>query len=117
MTAYVFVPGYGNSLDGHWQELWRQQLANSYWAELGAATPPDEVGSWEQPDRALWVARLQACLSALDGPVVLISHSLGGLTIAHWAEQFPAACANILGAFMVAVPDPKRQNFPSAISG
>ncbi|MFO1369053.1 MAG: alpha/beta hydrolase [Marinagarivorans sp.] len=117
MTAFVFVPGYGNSLGGHWQELWYAQLAGSHWAELGASSDGAELGSWDRPDCALWVARLQACISAIAEPVVLISHSLGGLTIAHWAAQHPAACRQILGAFMVAVPDPTRPDFPSAISG
>lgn len=121
MTAYVLVPGYGNSLDGHWQELWLGQLSNSHWAELGGTraeeTAPEALGSWERPDRALWVARLQRLVNSLDEPVVLISHSLGGLTIAHWAAEHPSACSKILGAFMVAVPDPQRPDFPSAISG
>jgi uncharacterized protein len=114
---YVFVPGYGNSLDGHWQRYWYQQLANSHWAELGAKAKPEHIGSWEQPDRALWVERLQQCLGALHEPVVLISHSLGGLTIAHWAQQFPAQCARIKAAWLVAVPDPERPNFPADIHG
>lgn len=121
MTAYLLVPGYGNSLDGHWQEAWLGQLSNSHWAELGGSTDderePERLGSWQRPDRALWVERLQRCMSMFDEPVVLISHSLGGLTIAHWAAEHPGTCSKILGAFMVAVPDPKRPDFPSAISG
>ncbi|HMY40229.1 MAG TPA: alpha/beta fold hydrolase, partial [Marinagarivorans sp.] len=121
MTAYVLLPGYGNSLDGHWQELWLGQLSNSHWAELGGTgaeeSAPEALGSWERPDRALWVARLQRLVNSLDEPVVLISHSLGGLTIAHWAAEHPSTCSKILGAFMVAVPDPQRADFPSAISG
>ena len=59
MTAFVFVPGYGISLGGHWQGFafsWRAATGQS----TGASSDDAELGSWDRPDCALWVARLQA---------------------------------------------------------
>lgn len=124
MTAYVFVPVYGNSLGNHWQQYWYryQNLEHKHWAELGghnglSRVEQNRLGDWDHPDRAMWVSRLNNCLSTINQPIVLISHSLGGLTIAHWAQQFPAQCARIKAAWLVAVPDPEGPNFPKAIKG
>jgi uncharacterized protein len=113
MTTFILVPGLGNSLGDHWQQHWLQALPNSHWAQLGAGTG----GSWDNPDRALWVARLHSCIEAVPGPRVLIGHSLGCLTIAHWAEAYPQECSNIQAAWLVALPDPQRPDFPTTITG
>jgi uncharacterized protein len=104
--SYLFVPGYGNSLGDHWQAQWFLSLPRSHWAQLG---------QWESPDKNTWVAHLDAAIAACETPVVLISHSLGGLAIAHWAQTHPSNA--VLGAWLVAVPDPARPHFPSSITG
>lgn len=121
MTAYIFVPGYGNSLGEHWQQQWRQHLP-SHWAELGSAPMSNEPkrtnsGDWDHPDCELWVARLNACIDAIEEPIVLIGHSLGVLTIAHWAAAHPQSNSKINAAWLVAAPDAQRPDFPSAITG
>lgn len=113
MTSYILVPGLGNSLGDHWQQHWYKTLPNSYWAPLGEHA----TGSWGEPDCTLWVERLQRCVDAAAEPVVFIGHSLGCLTIAHWAQAYPDYCDRIQAAWLVAVPDPLRADFPSVISG
>lgn len=101
----VFVAGYGNSINGHWQALWHQQFKNSCWVE--------QV-DWTHPHCDAWVARLDALVQSLDGPILFITHSLGGSTVVEWART---NTANVVGAFMVAVPDVHSECFPSTVVG
>ena len=107
MTAYVFIPGFGNSLGEHWQNKWCKRLPNSYWLEQE---------HWTEPECNAWVNCLETCVQKIDEPIVFITHSLGGLTLVEWAKRFPTH-KNISGAFMVAVPDPLQSNVPPAIRG
>jgi hypothetical protein len=58
---------------------------------------------WVDPQRAAWVARLDAYVARATRPVVLVAHSLGTSLIMHWA----ASClsARVAGAFLVAPSD------------
>ena len=64
----LLVPGLGNSGPGHWQTIWQQQRPDCVRVELGL---------WEQPIRNVWISRLDQAVSAANGPVVLVAHSLG----------------------------------------
>ncbi len=109
MTAYVFIPGFGNSRGEHWQNKWFKKIPNSYWLEQK---------HWTEPECSVWVDCLEACVQKIDEPIIFISHSLGGLTLVEWAKRFPINNEKkIAGAFMVAVPDPLQSNVPPAIRG
>ena len=79
--ARVFiVPGLGNSGPDHWQTYFERQR-------------PDFTRilqrEWDAPDRAEWVATLEQALAGEDlSQVVLVAHSLGCVTVAHWASQY-----------------------------
>ena len=94
-TTHVFiVPGLGSSGPDHWQTYFEREL-------------PDctriEQREWDVPDRAEWVARLEDALDGEDlSEVVLVGHSLGCVTIAHWAGQYGH---RIKGALLVAPSD------------
>ena len=105
MFTTLFVPGYGNSINGHWQEKWHQQTANSFWVEQA---------DWDHPNCEDWVESLNTLVQSIEGPILFITHSLGGSTVNEWAKKYSA---NILGAFIVAVPDVNDPHFPNAISG
>jgi len=105
MLNTVFVAGYGNSIDGHWQEIWHKKTENSYWVEQK---------EWDSPECSDWVEVLDTLLQSLEGPILLITHSLGGSTLVEWNKKHSA---NIVGAFIVAVPDVHSDYFPAAISG
>ena len=105
MLNIVFVAGYGNSLGTHWQNAWCNVTTNSYWVEQS---------DWNDPECDDWVESLNDLLKTLHGPIVLVSHSLGGSTIVEWNKKYSA---NIVAAFMVAVPDVHSDYFPDAITG
>lgn len=105
MTAYIFVAGYGNSLGEHWQQHWFKQLPNSYWVE--------QI-KWDAPEQEAWISALTSCIDKINEPIIFICHSLGGLTLVEWANRHSA---KVLGAMMVAVPDPQSAQFPPDICG
>ncbi|WP_435236689.1 RBBP9/YdeN family alpha/beta hydrolase [Psychromonas sp. PT13] len=105
MFTTIFVSGYGNSTDGHWQDLWHKQLIGSHWVEQD---------NWDSPNREDWVDTLNTLVQSISGPILFITHSLGGSTVIEWAKQYSA---NIIGALIVAVPDVNDPHFPTAISG
>ena len=87
------VPGWGGSGRDHWQ---------SYWLRERRGAVRVEQRDWEQPDRDEWVAALQATVQRAMGPVVLVAHSLGCHTVAHWAQLHDA---QVRAALLVAPPD------------
>ncbi|WP_312018349.1 RBBP9/YdeN family alpha/beta hydrolase [Shewanella surugensis] len=46
-----------------------------------------------------------------------MTHSLGGCTVAEWNRCYPVKAVKIKGAFLVAVPDVLRDDFPDVITG
>ena len=74
----LIIPGYGNSGPQHWQSLWQGARPNS---------SRFEPKSWDQPLRSDWVEALENSVAALGPDTILVAHSLGCLTVAHWAAQ------------------------------
>ena len=79
---YLIVPGWQGSPEDHWQTHWQNSLPNS--ARV-------EQADWLTPRREDWVAALAEAIAADDTPVILIAHSLGCITVAHWAARAPVA--------------------------
>src|SRR5690606_10390411 len=66
--------------------------------------------------RAGWVNARERCIAAQPGPVILIAHSLGCITVAHWAAQAtPALRARVQGALLVAPADVERDGCPAPL--
>lgn len=105
-TAHVFAAGIGNSGPGHWQYLWRDRVADGVWVEHS---------SWDAPDRDTWVREFDDALRAIEGPKVIIAHSLGCTLVAEWAAEHRDE--SVTGAFLVAVPDVRGPDFPEAAVG
>ncbi|MHB8821764.1 MAG: RBBP9/YdeN family alpha/beta hydrolase [Pseudomonadaceae bacterium] len=104
---YLIVPGWQGSPDDHWQSHWQRSLPNS--ARV-------EQHEWLQPRRIDWVAELQRSIDASDQPTILIAHSLGCVTVAHWAQTADAASLRrVRGALLVAPADVERGNCPEAL--
>lgn len=102
--SYLIVPGWNGSSAEHWQSHWHALLPNASRVEQD---------NWQQPQRTDWIAQLQRHIDQLPGPVILIAHSLGCITLAHWAQQADAASLNkIQGALLVAPADVERHNCP-----
>jgi uncharacterized protein len=104
--THVFIAGIGNSGPDHWQYLWRDRVADGVWVEHT---------SWDAPVRDTWVKELDDTLRAIEGPKLLIAHSLGCTLVAEWAADHRDEA--VTGAFMVAVPDVHGPDFPTAAVG
>jgi len=97
---YLIVPGWQGSSEDHWQSHWQRSLPNS--ARV-------EQADWVTPKRQDWIAALELAVQASTGPVILIAHSLGCVTVAHWAAQAPlASLRKVQGALLVAPADVER---------
>lgn len=107
-VRYLIVPGWQGSGDDHWQSHWQRSLPNSMRVEQH---------DWLMPRRDDWVAALEQQIAADPRPAILIAHSLGCITVAHWAAQAsPAALRQVRGALLVAPADVQRPNCPEALS-
>jgi predicted alpha/beta hydrolase family esterase len=98
-TPVLIVPGIGGSGSEHWQ---------SRWQVLEPAYRRVQVPDWDRPELEAWISALAAAVAAAPAPPVLVAHSLGCLTVAHWAARGGRARA----ALLVAVPDPRGPEFP-----
>lgn len=99
----LVLPGWQNSGPTHWQSRWEHLL-------------PDMVrvqqDNWETPQREDWVAALDQAILQCRKPVLLIGHSLGCITIAHWARLHRHRVA---GALLVAPADVERRTVAPAL--
>jgi predicted alpha/beta hydrolase family esterase len=68
-----------------------------------------EQADWLTPRREDWVAALAEAIAADSTPVILIAHSLGCITVAHWAATAPLQyLRQVRGALLVAPADVER---------
>lgn len=104
---YLILPGWQGSPAEHWQSHWQRVLPDASRVEQD---------DWQQPRRADWVARLEQQIAAAPGRLVLVAHSLGCITLAHWAAQArPELRDRVLGALLVAPADVERPGCPEAL--
>ncbi|MEB0092444.1 alpha/beta hydrolase [Pseudomonas sp. CCI1.2] len=104
---YLIVPGWQGSPDDHWQTHWQNSLPNS--ARV-------EQADWLKPRLEDWVGELQRAIAADSTPVILIAHSLGCVTVAHWAELAPRqSLQQVRGALLVAPADVERPTCSPAL--
>ncbi|GGB93851.1 RBBP9/YdeN family alpha/beta hydrolase [Dyadobacter sediminis] len=102
--GFLNVPGLASSGPQHWQTIWEQQYPDIF--------SRVQQENWDWPVKDEWVPQLQKQIRELPGPTVLVAHSLGCMTVAHWAQEF--ASDKITGALLVAPADAelsKRLNF------
>lgn len=94
------LPGLDGSGPDHWQSIWERDRPNIERVELG---------SWSQPSRNMWIARLERAIAQARGPVVLVAHSLSCHLVAWWAALAGEGAARpVAGAMLVAPPDLDR---------
>jgi predicted alpha/beta hydrolase family esterase len=105
MRPVLLVPGIGNSGPGHWQSLWQAKHS-----DIRRVVQRD----WDHPVCDEWVATLDQAIGQANASPVLVAHSLGCLTVAHWAARSNRLCFAVL---LVAVPDPSGPAFPEAAIG
>ena len=101
----VTLPGYQGSTAMHWQTLWEQKHPFFLRAEQR---------DWDHPVAEEWADQLEKTLQQCEEPVILVTHSIGCLVLAHWANR---PHTPIKSALIVAPPDPNASAFPSDAQG
>ncbi|MCR5887171.1 alpha/beta hydrolase [Hymenobacter sp. J193] len=104
LSPVLLLPGLGNSGPAHWQSRWEQHYGY----------PRVNQHNWDQPACHDWVQMLDRAVAAAGPDVVVVAHSLGCATVAHWARTTRHRLA---GALLVAPADVDRPNFPSEVTG
>jgi predicted alpha/beta hydrolase family esterase len=89
----LIIPGLGGSGPEHWQSLWQSRLSN---------VRRVEQADWDKPDRAGWIAQLDAAVAQSKQPPVLVAHSLSCALVACWAAAHKRP---VHGALLVAPAD------------
>ena len=97
----LIVPGLNGSCDAHWQSAWEREREDCVRADLG---------QWQGPTPARWIARLESAVRDIPGPAIIVAHSLGCIATALWANG-RRNDDHIIGALLVAPCDPEA---PSA---
>jgi len=94
MTNYFIIPGLGNSGPEHWQ---------TFFENSGDNFIRIDQKQWDAPDCNDWIETIDKILAGYDlSESILIGHSLGCVTIAHWAAKYNR---KIKGALLVAPSD------------
>lgn len=106
-TRYLILPGWQGSPDNHWQSHWQRSLPNS---------SRIEQRDWLNPRRDDWVETLDRQIASERTPAILIAHSLGCVTVAHWAAQADSEqLGKVLGVLLVAPADVERPGCPEPL--
>ncbi|WP_025765271.1 RBBP9/YdeN family alpha/beta hydrolase [Dyadobacter tibetensis] len=104
---FLVIPGLASSGPLHWQSIWQQQYPHLF--------KRVEQDNWDWPVMVDWVGRLQEEVSRLTAPVYLVAHSMGCITVAHWAQQFSSEF--VKGAMLVAPADADLSRRLSFVEG
>lgn len=104
--SILTVPGWHNSGPAHWQ---------SRWENLRPAIRRVEQNDWELPDPGSWVLQLDKAIHAARQPVILLAHSLGCITLAHWVKE--TGGRRVAAALLVAPADVERIDAAPALRG
>lgn len=102
MTSFITLPGIGGSGETHWQ---------THWEASDPCFTRFHPSDWDKPHLADWQDALERQIDNSPSPPVLVAHSLACLLVAHAAET---VAGRVMGAFLVAVPDPASAAFPAA---
>jgi uncharacterized protein len=96
------LPGYNNAGPQHWLTLWES-------SHPGVRRV--EQSDWDHPVRADWIAALESVVAVAGGPLLLAAHSLGAITVAHWAQT--GSADRVAGALLVAPADVEQPDTPA----
>lgn len=96
-ATIVIVPGLRDHVPDHWQTLLAERLL-----ERGRAVRTVQPLLENKQSCAARVAALEQTLEGIDGPIILVAHSVGTLIAIHWSQQHKR---NIKGVLLAAPPD------------
>lgn len=97
LPTVLIVPGLRDAVAGHWQTLLHARLAD-------AGRAVRSVAPMGRDDLALAprLAAIEREAHAIDGAIVIVAHSGGCITVAHWARSTTRA---VHGALLAAPPE------------
>jgi hypothetical protein len=104
-ASVLIVPGLYDSGPEHWQ---------SYWERTRGDCLRVQQRDWQTPARSDWVAALDAAVATFRSPPVLVAHSLGCCTVAHWAQTTKLRAR---AALLVAPSDVEAPSYPPGTVG
>jgi len=106
MNSIVFLlPGLYDSGPKHWQTYW----------ELEYGFQRIIQKDWEHPDCLDWTATVDNAITAhTPEKIILVAHSLGCCTVAHWSDTYKR---QIKGALLVGPSDVDAPSYPPGTSG
>jgi len=104
VATIVFVPGLRDESDAHWQSWLAARLPGSVSVP---ALGRDRLSAADRVDL------LGGTLSRIDGPVVLVAHSGGCITVAQWALNATRPVARAFLATPADLERPLPAGYPS----
>ncbi|MES2918325.1 MAG: alpha/beta hydrolase [Pseudomonadota bacterium] len=102
----LVLPGWRNSGPTHWQSRWEARFPP--WRRL-------QQENWTHPRRDDWVGTLETAVTTSRRPLLLVAHSLGCITVAHWASRH--AGGRVAAALLVAPADVERHDVAGRLRG
>lgn len=99
-ATVVIVPGLRDAAPRHWQSLLEERLRVAGRRVLAVAPMGRDA-----LDREQRVAALDEAMGRVDGTALLVAHSAGCLTVAHWAAQRSPSRRQVRGALLAVPPD------------
>ena len=96
-ATVLIVPGLRDESAEHWQTLLADQLQR-----IGTCVRSVKPMGRSNVDCALRVALMQQEAAAVNGPLIIVGHSAGALTVAHWASQMRG---DVRGALLAVPPN------------
>ncbi len=100
----IIVPGLRDHVADHWQTLLADRL------DRVRTVPPLDHDRLSLDAR---IAALDAVVSDVDGPIVLVAHSAGVLIAAHWAHTSTRPVLGALLATPADVEKPLPEGYPT----
>lgn len=107
MPRVLILPGLYDSGPEHWQTRWEAEHPGFVRVRQR---------DWETPDRAEWVATLEAAVASSPEPAVLVAHSTSCCLVAHWAAA-SSRVSSVKGALLVAPSDVEAPSYPAGPTG
>ena len=104
LPTVLIVPGLRDHVPEHWQTHLAQRLTR-----VRSVAPMGR----EDLDCSKRVEALEAVARSIEGPIVLVAHSAGTITVAHWARRTKRA---VLSALLATPPDferPMPEGYPT----
>jgi predicted alpha/beta hydrolase family esterase len=103
-STVLFVPGLRDHVADHWQTLLAAAIPGS------RTVPPLDA---DKLSRAARVEALDQAIAAIDGPLILVAHSAGCLTLAHWARDHHRPIKGALLATPADIETPLPAGYPT----